>query len=62
MIYKERLRELDLFSLKKRKPREDCTAVLNCLMGSYRRDEARPFLVGAQEASERSCNEVNPIK
>ncbi|KAK4823244.1 hypothetical protein QYF61_000211 [Mycteria americana] len=42
LMYKERLSQLDLFSLKKRL-REDFIGVYNYLMGGYREDRARLF-------------------
>jgi len=44
MVYKERLRELGLFSPKKIKLQEGLTAVFSCLMREYR-EEGDGFLV-----------------
>ena len=48
MIYKERVKELDLFSVVKRRLRDNLIA---CLKGSYRHGGAKLFLLVANDVN-----------
>ncbi|CAM4662815.1 unnamed protein product, partial [Caretta caretta] len=54
MTYEERLRELGLFSLQKRKVRRDLTAAFNYLKRSSKEDGARVFSVVADDRTRRN--------
>lgn len=46
LLYKDRLREVGLFSLQKRSLWEDLRVAFQYLMGGYRKDEDRLFKQG----------------
>jgi len=57
-IYQERLRELGLFSLEKRRLRQDLTSVYKCLIGASKEDRVRLLVI----CSNRTRGEKHKLK